>query len=90
MSPVAALRALRRDPIGLFERAASFGDISYVRLPGVALYVLNDPDLVHRVLAAGDRGFRKGPTMDAATLLLGQSLLTSNGEYHKRHRRLMQ
>jgi cytochrome P450 len=90
MSSVAALRALRRDPIGLFERAASFGDISYVRLPGVALYVLNDPDLVHRVLAAGDRGFRKGPTMDAATLLLGQSLLTSNGEYHKRHRRLMQ
>ena len=90
ISSVAALRALRRDPIALFERAASFGDVSYVRLPGVGLYVVNDPDLVHHVLAAGDRGFRKGPTMDAATLLLGQSLLTSSGEYHKRHRRLMQ
>jgi cytochrome P450 len=89
MSSVAALRVLRRDPIGLFERAASLGDVSYVRLPGVGLYVVNDPDLVHQVLAAGDRGFRKGPTMDAATLLLGQSLLTSSGEYHKRHRRLM-
>jgi cytochrome P450 len=90
LSALGALLALRRDPIGLFERAASFGDVSHLRLPGVGLYVVNDPELVHRVLTAGDRGFRKGPTMDAATLLLGQSLLTSSGEYHKRHRRLMQ
>ena len=90
MTSIGALRALRRDPIGLFERTAAFGDVSYVRLPGVGMYLVNDPRLAREVLAAGDRGYRKGPTMDAATLLLGQSLLTSSGEYHRRHRRLMQ
>ena len=85
-----ALRALRRDPIGLFTLAASFGDVSYVHLPRVPLYVLNHPDLVRDVLVASHADFRKGPTMDAARRMLGENLLTSEGANHRRQRRLIQ
>jgi cytochrome P450 len=59
-------------------------------LPRVSLYVLNRPDLVRDVLVEHHRGFRKGPTMDAARRMLGESLLTSEGEHHRRQRRLIQ
>lgn len=90
VSSLGALRSLRRDPIGLFARAASFGDVSHVRLPRLSLYVLNRPDLVRDVLVDHHRGFRKGPTMDAARRMLGESLLTSEGEHHRHQRRLIQ
>ena len=90
-SAIGSLRALRRDPIGLFTLASSYGDVSYLRLPRMPLYVLNHPDLVRGVLVENHRDFRKGPTMDAAKRMLGEeSLLTSEGEHHKRQRRLIQ
>jgi cytochrome P450 len=90
MSSIGAFRALRRDPIGFFAHAASFGDVAHVRLPRVSLYVLNHPDLVRDVLVDHHRSFRKGPTMDAARRMLGESLLTSEGDLHRRQRRLIQ
>jgi cytochrome P450 len=90
LSTVGALRAIRRDPIALLERAASFGDVSHVRLPRVSLYLLNRPDLARDVLVDHHRDVRKGPTMDAARRVLGESLLTSEGEHHMRQRRLIQ
>ncbi len=87
---LATLRAFRRDPIGLLERAAAFGDVSALRTPRYPTFVLNHPDLVWDVLVSDHRSFRKGPTMDAARRVLGESLLTSEGEYHRRHRRLIQ
>jgi cytochrome P450 len=90
MSSLGSLLALRRDPIGLFAHAASFGDVSHLRLPRVSLYVLNRPDLVRDVLVEHHRSFRKGPTMDAARRMLGESLLTSEGDHHRRQRKLIQ
>jgi len=90
ISGLAALRAFRRDPIGLLSQAATFGDVAYLRLPRFPAYLLNHPDLVHDVLVTGSQGFMKGPTMQAAKLVLGESLLTSEGEYHRRQRRLIQ
>jgi len=90
MSRLEAVRLLRRDPIGLLERAADLGDVVRVRVPRLDLYVVNHPDLVWDVLATDSRAFSKGPTMQAAKRVLGESLLTSEGEYHRRQRRLIQ
>jgi cytochrome P450 len=87
---LAAFRMLRRDPIGLLSAAAACGDISYLRLPRFPAYLLNDPDLVRDVLLGSNHGYRKGPTMQAAKRILGESLLTTEGEVHRRQRRLIQ
>jgi cytochrome P450 len=89
-SPLAALRALRRDPIAFLERVSAYGDVAHVRLPRTSLYVLNHPDLVHLVLVERHHDVRKGPTMDAAKRMLGESVLTSNGPAHLERRRMLQ
>jgi len=90
ISRLEAVRFLRRDPIGLLEWAADVGDVVRVRVPRLDLYVLNHPDLVWDVLATDSHAFSKGPTMQAAKRILGESLLTSEGEHHRRQRRLIQ
>jgi cytochrome P450 len=90
VSGLAALRRFRRDPIGLLEEAATYGDVSALRLPRFPVVVLNHPDLVRDVLVGSNRAFRKGPTMQAAKLMIGDSLLTTEGEVHRRQRRLIQ
>jgi len=90
LSPFASLRAFRRDPLGLLERLASYGDVVRLRVPRGDAYLLNHPDLVRDVLVTDHRSFHKGPTIQAAKILLGESLLTSEGEHHHRQRRLIQ
>ncbi len=90
VSGLAALRRFRRDPIGLLEEAATYGDVSALRLPRFPVVLLNHPDLVREVLVGSNRAFRKGPTMQAAKRMIGDSLLTTEGEEHRRQRRLIQ
>ena len=90
LSRLAALRAFRSDPLGLLERLAAYGDVVTIDVPGSAAYLLNHPDLVRDVLVTGHRSFHKGPTIQAAKMLLGESLLTSEDETHLRRRRLIQ
>jgi cytochrome P450 len=90
LSPVSAVRLLRRDPLELLERAAGAGDVVRIRVPRLDLFVINRPDLVWDVLATHGGRFTKGPTMQAAKRMLGESLLTSEGDHHRRQRRLIQ
>ncbi len=90
LSPVSAVRLLRRDPLELLERAANAGDVVRIHVPRLDLFVLNRPDLMWDVLATHGGRFMKGPTMQAAKRMLGESLLTSEGDHHRRQRRLIQ
>jgi cytochrome P450 len=90
LSAFSALRQFRRDPIGLLTYAATFGDVTYLKLPRFPAYLLNHPDLIRDILVTGSHDFMKGPTMQAARLILGESLLTSEGEYHRRQRLMIQ
>ena len=88
-----ALNALTmgRDPIafltGLRDR---YGDIARVPLGGETLYLFSDPELVRDVLVTNHRNFHKGRGLERAKMLLGDGLLTSEGEFHLRQRRLAQ
>src|SRR5262245_57003544 len=90
LSPLAALRAFRQEPLALLERLAPYGDVVRIRVPRADAYLLNHPDLVQGALVTDHRAFHKGPTIQAAKMLLGSSLLTSEEEIHHRQRRLIQ
>lgn len=81
---------LARDMRGLFSRMAEFGDVTQIRIGPQLVVVLNHPEDVKRVLVTDQRNFTKGRALERTKSLLGDGLLTSEGELHLRQRRLMQ
>jgi len=84
------LPEFRRDPLGLLERAAQYGDIARLQLGPVNFFMLNHPDLIEEVLVTQNRLFVKGRGLENSRRLLGNGLLTSEGEFWRRQRRLAQ
>jgi cytochrome P450 len=71
---------------------ARFGDIYRVYAPGRKsyAYVINHPDDVKRVLVANHRNYTKGVGLDRVKILLGNGIMTSEGELWRRQRYMMQ
>ena len=69
-----------------------FGDIYRVFAPGrgVFNYVINHPDDVKRVLLTNHRNYTKGEGIDRVKILLGNGIMTSEGAFWRRQRRMMQ
>lgn len=68
---------------------ARYGPLFEVRLPlGHRLVMIAEPDGVERVLRSGRENYVKGTVYDGARLLLGQGLVTSEGELWRRQRDL--
>ena len=89
--PGAQLLAFRRDPIGfLMKVARDYGDIAHFRLGSQDLFLLNYPDHVKDVLVTNPHKFFKGRGLERSKRLLGEGLLTSEGDFHRRQRRLAQ
>ncbi|HXM36088.1 MAG TPA: cytochrome P450 [Pyrinomonadaceae bacterium] len=89
--PLAGLLAYRRGPLPFFQRLAQqYGDISYFKLGPQEAFFLNHPDLIKDVLVTNSQNFMKGLALQRAKRLLGAGLLTSEGEFHRRQRRLAQ
>ena len=89
--PLAGLLAYRRGPLPFFENLArQYGDISYFKLGPQEAFFLNHPDLIKDVLVTNSQNFMKGLALQRAKRLLGTGLLTSEGEFHRRQRRLAQ
>jgi cytochrome P450 len=89
--PWSTILAMRRNPLGFLERiAARYGDVAFLRIGPYRLVFVNHPDLFHEVLVAKDASFHKGRALDQARDVFGQGLLTSEGDFHRRQRRLIQ
>ena len=83
--------SFRLDPLAFLRQLAlDHGDVVWFRTLGPEILLLNDPDLIREVLVTHDRRFAKGPGLRVAERLLGQGLLTSEGAFHRRQRRLAQ
>ena len=54
------------------------------------MYVVNHPDYVREILVANQGNFIKSRALQRAKILLGEGLLTSEGQHHLRQRRLVQ
>ena len=68
----------------------TYGDIVYLKLGPLNGYVLYNPDYVHHVLVKNQKNYIKGIGYDSFRLLVGQGLVTSDGELWRQQRRLMQ
>jgi cytochrome P450 len=85
------LLRLRADFLGfLGDIARQYGDATGFRIGGERYVLLNHPDLIRDVLVTHQRSFAKGRALEQARRLLGNGLLTSEGETHLRQRRLAQ
>lgn len=79
------------EPNFLLESVKQHGDLVYFRLANMHSYLLGHPDLIREVLVTQSDKFEKAP-LDKTILgkFLGNGLLTSDGEFHRRQRRLAQ
>jgi cytochrome P450 len=81
----------RKDPPAfLLDVAQRHGDIAYFKLGPQHMYLLNKPEYVQDVLVTQSSKFMKSRIMQRAKVLLGEGLLTSEGQVHLRQRRLAQ
>src|SRR5579872_3563213 len=82
---------LHRDPLKFMsELIARYGDVVYFRTGRERFFLINHPDYVKDLFITSAHKFAKGRALERSRLLLGEGLLTSEGERHKRQRRLLQ
>lgn len=89
--PLGHLFSFRRDSIGFLKKIANeYGDIVHFKIGPIRIVLLNHPDFIKEVLTTQHRNFVKGRPLEMAKELLGEGLLTSEGDFHKRQSRLIQ
>jgi cytochrome P450 len=80
-----------RDPFGFLERCArDHGDVVRVRFGTLVAYMVNHPRDIEYVLRTNHRNFIKDKGTRMLTTMLGEGLLTSEGDLWRRQRRLAQ
>jgi len=90
-NPLFGFLAFRRDALSFLTKLArEYGDVVFFRMGPQRVYMLNHPDLIKDALVTHQDSFMKGRALQRSKRLLGEGLLTSEGEYHRRQRRLAQ
>jgi len=86
------LPAMGRDPLELFERAhRDVGDVVRMRLGPKQIVTLAHPELLHRVLVSErDQYIKQTRGYTMLRLILGDGLVTSEGGFWRRQRRIAQ
>jgi cytochrome P450 len=86
---VGSVFAFRRDPLAfLREATASYGDVVSYRFGRTPVFLLKHPDDIKDVLVTRQHDFVKGRGIQWTRIFLGDGLLTSEGAFHTRQRRL--
>jgi cytochrome P450 len=75
----------------LMDCHRQYGDVVLFRIGPRRGYLLSHPDYIHEVLVKQPEKFHKSPMLKQTTKkALGEGLLTSDGDAHKRQRKLVQ
>src|SRR5918993_4622354 len=92
LGPLELARLLRRRRITeLLERASRQApELAHFRMGFEHAYLVSTPELVRELFGPLGRVTAKGRGLEQARLLLGDGLLTSEGDLHRRQRRLIQ
>jgi cytochrome P450 len=77
-------------PVFLQTLAREHGDIVNYRLGSQDVYLVSNPEWIKDILVTNQTNFTKSRFLERAKVLLGEGLLTSEGEFHRRQRRLVQ
>lgn len=88
---VGNLPQFRRDPLA-FARGVqrAYGDVATITMMGHRIIMFFRPEDAHYFLVDGARKFNSGTNRDVMKRFLGEALLTTDGEVHRRDRRLVQ
>lgn len=70
--------------------ARTYGDVTALRFAHRRIYLVSHPDLIEEILVTHSRHFIKHFALRLNPLLLGKGLLTSEGDFWLRQRRLIQ
>ncbi len=80
-----------RDPLDFLTRCVrEYGDVVRLKFPGPPAYLLAHPDHIEQVLVTNNRNFIKDRVTRSQLSILGDGLLTSDGAFWRRQRRLAQ
>ena len=81
----------RRDPLAFFtETHRTQGDVATFSFGTQQVFLVSHPDSVEDLLVTSAKKFQKGVALQRAKRLLGEGLLTSEGQAHLRQRRTIQ
>ncbi len=78
------------NPVGLIREAAGYGDLVTMSVKPVLVYLVNHPDLVRELFVTNHQSVGRGRLTETLRYLLGNGLVTADGPFHLRQRRLMQ
>src|SRR4051812_39916571 len=88
-----AFRTVKRigvDPFGtLAADIAKYGDVVRYPMGLTTVYFLHHPDHVRQILEQNHTNYRRSPFYARMKPLLGEGLITSDGELYRRQRRLI-
>lgn len=85
------LMELRKEKINFFiNQKNKLGNIYHLKMPMRKVIVLSNPDWIKYVLVENNKNYTKSFAYDIIKLFLGNGLLTSEGDFWKRQRRLAQ
>jgi cytochrome P450 len=89
--PFRLLRKFLREPLKvLIDISHTYGDIAHFKFGRQNVYLLNRPDYIEDVLVTNYKNFIKSRGLQVSRRLLGNGLVTSEGEYHDKQRHLIQ
>lgn len=97
-SIVGSARDFIEDPLTFYEQTIpKYGDVFqmksvffHLRNEFDYMYVVSDPDMVKHIMQDNNKNYFKSSGYNALKLLLGNGLLTSEGDFWRKQRRLMQ
>jgi cytochrome P450 len=86
------LRKFRpQDPIGLFQHLAQeYGDIAHYKIGPHHIVFLTHPEYIREVLVVQNDNFIKERTVQRTKMLLGEGMITSEGNRHRSERQAAQ
>src|SRR5579862_7204821 len=79
------------DPIGLFQfLTRKYGDISHYKIGRKHIIFLNEPNYIREVLVVQNDNFIKERTVRRTQMLLGEGMITAEGDSHRSQRQVAQ
>ncbi len=85
------LPEIRKDELDFLDRIVrEYGDVIYLRVVNYPVFVLSHPQDIEAVLLTNNSNFVKSTFLRSSEALFGSGLLTSDGSFWLRQRRLLQ
>src|SRR5688572_4328221 len=86
------MREFNRDTLGFIERCRAYGDVVHTRFLWIHAYFLYNPSDIETLLTTNAKSYHKARSLRSPFFyrLVGNGLVTSEGEFWRRQRRLAQ